>query len=74
MQGWPLENSENEFGNVWTDEDTCLTVKSTLPTSPEVKTKMESAYLGKHVPSQEISDTFDNLKVATLNQNPFFLN
>ena len=37
MQGWPLENPENELGNVWTDEDRCLTVKSTLPTSPEVK-------------------------------------
>jgi hypothetical protein len=30
-----LQNEENEFGNVFTDGDRFMTVKSTLPTSPE---------------------------------------
>lgn len=41
MQGWELENVDQELGKLEADEERCLTVKSTLPMSPDAMTKKQ---------------------------------
>lgn len=71
MQGWPVEKLVNEFGNVSTAEERCLTVKSTLPTSPAAEQWKWGHVKWKH-PKPLEATVFTRPLFFSLKKNPFF--